>query len=55
MWRAIVVFALLATTAFGKKSPPPPPPTEFEIGQHTFFDFGPPFDFYELYLVSPHS
>jgi hypothetical protein len=23
----------------------------FEIGRHTFFDFGPPFDFYELLLV----
>lgn len=25
----------------------------FEIGRHTFFDFGPPFDFYELLLVRP--
>jgi TonB family protein len=23
----------------------------FEIGQHTFFDFGPPSDFYEMFLV----
>jgi len=26
-------------------------PNQFEIGRHTFFDFGPPFDFYELFLV----
>jgi hypothetical protein len=30
-----------------------PPPTQFEIGLHTFFDFGPPFDYYELFLVRP--
>lgn len=26
-------------------------PTQFVIGIHTFFDFGPPFDFYEIMLV----
>lgn len=26
-------------------------PDQFEIGRHTFFDFGPPFDFYELFVV----
>jgi len=25
--------------------------TQFEIGRHSFFDFGPPFDFYELFIV----
>lgn len=30
-------------------------PLQFEVGRHTFFDFGPPSDFYELYLVSPTS
>src|SRR5450631_264797 len=25
---------------------------EFEIGQRTFFDFGPPFNYYELFIVS---
>lgn len=24
---------------------------KFEIGRHTFFDFGPPFDFYEIFVV----
>ncbi len=28
-------------------------PNEFEIGQRTFFDFGPPFNFYELLVVRP--
>jgi hypothetical protein len=26
-------------------------PDQFVIGRHTFFDFGPPNDFYELFLV----
>jgi hypothetical protein len=30
-------------------------PTEFEIGRRTFFDFGPPFDYYELFMVRPTS
>jgi len=25
--------------------------SQFEIGRRTFYDFGPPFDFYEIYLV----
>jgi len=28
-------------------------PNQFVIGRHTFFDFGPPTDFYELFLVRP--
>ena len=28
-------------------------PGQFEIGRHTFFDFGPPFNFYELFIVRP--
>lgn len=30
-----------------------PLPEQFELGVHTFFDFGPPFDFYQLYVVRP--
>src|SRR5258707_15314643 len=26
-------------------------PNQFEIARHMFFDFGPPFDFYELFIV----
>lgn len=29
------------------------PPEEFEIGRRTFFDFGPPFNYYELFVVRP--
>ena len=29
------------------------PPDQFEIGRQTFFDFGPPFDYYELFVVRP--
>lgn len=28
-------------------------PTQFEIARHTFFDFGPPNDYYELFIVRP--
>jgi hypothetical protein len=28
-------------------------PNQFEIAQHTFFDFGPPNDFYELFFIRP--
>jgi hypothetical protein len=30
-------------------------PNQFVIGRHTFFDFGPPFDFYELFIVNPEG
>jgi len=30
-----------------------PLPSQLEIGRQTFFDFGPPFNFYELLLVHP--
>lgn len=28
-------------------------PNQFEIARHTFFDFGPPNDYYELFIVRP--
>ena len=28
-------------------------PNQFEIGRRTFFDFGPPFNYYELFIVRP--
>jgi TonB family protein len=30
-----------------------PYPDHFEIGRRTFFDFGPPFNYYNLYIVRP--
>ena len=35
------------------RQPAPAAPDQFEVGRLTFFDFGPPFDFYELLLVRP--
>jgi TonB family protein len=29
------------------------PVVQFELGRHTHFDFGPPFDYYEVFLVRP--
>lgn len=47
---------LLCANAFGRKPHTDLPfPTEFEIGRRTFFDFGPPFDFYEVFLVKPNT
>ena len=51
-YRAALIFALLcATFAHGQTAHPVP--AGFEIGRHTFFDFGPPTDFYEVFLVRP--
>lgn len=45
---------ILCGAASAQKHPPSPEePTQFEIGRRTFFDFGPPFNFYELFLVRP--
>jgi len=50
--RGPVLLALLATfnvLAHGQDKPSLP--RHFVIGRHTFFDFGPPTDFYELFFV----
>jgi TonB family protein len=56
MRRCLVVCSILIISlpalSRGKRSAPAPP-DRFEIGRLTFFDFGPPFDFYELLLVRP--
>ncbi len=28
-------------------------PDQFEIGRLTYFDFGPPFDYYEIFMIRP--
>jgi len=49
-------FAILCAPAFPqKRQPTVAQPTQFEIGLRTFFDFGPPFNFYELFLVRPSA
>lgn len=52
-YRATVVIVGLCCLTFAHGQSVRPTPTEFAIGRHTFFDFGPPTDFYELFLVRP--
>ncbi len=45
-------YSLLAAATGGRKAPEPPP-NEFVIGRDTFFDFGPPFHYFEVISVVP--
>jgi hypothetical protein len=45
----------LIVTSAGAKKPETPLPVQFEVGRHTFFDFGPPNDYYEIFIVTPAS
>ncbi len=50
----VILCAVIFLGGFGWPEggkPIPALPSQFEIGRHTFFDFGPPTDFYELFLV----
>jgi len=49
----ISALALCAPSFAQKKSEIPAEPDRFEIGRDTFFDFGPPFDYYEIFVVRP--
>jgi hypothetical protein len=48
-----LVVALCSSLSAQKHGQNVPMPTQFEIGRHTFFDFGPPNDYYELLFVRP--
>ncbi len=48
-----VVVVLCCATLAQQHSTASPPPTQFELARHTFFDFGPPSDFYEIFVVRP--
>jgi TonB family protein len=50
-FRFLLAFIMLGTLAFARDHKPAPIPDHFEIGRRTFFDFGPPFDYYEIFLV----
>ncbi len=51
-FRGVLIFLLItACFATGQKQTSPSLPQQFEIGRHTFFDFGPPTDFYEIFVV----
>jgi hypothetical protein len=52
------IVALVLLLAWGVAPPAdhrtsPPMPAEFVVGRHTFFDFGPPSDYYEVLQVRP--
>jgi TonB family protein len=51
----IAVLILCAMAPPKKQQPAPAVPSRFEIGRHWFFDFGPPFNYYELFIVRPAS
>jgi Gram-negative bacterial TonB protein C-terminal len=56
IWRLTCALLLPCILAFARNHGPSPRlPTSFEIGRRTFFDFGPPFDYYEIIQVSPGS
>ena len=44
---------LFTLASHGSKQSGQPMPDRFVIGRHTFFDFGPPNDYYELLFVAP--
>ena len=47
-----VMFTCVSVLSFAAdKDPAPAMPTELAIGVRTFFDFGPPFNYYDIFLV----
>ena len=51
----MLICGMLILSSLGSardRKPLVPLPTLLEIGRHTFFDFGPPMDYYELFLVN---
>jgi hypothetical protein len=44
---------LVSAASAQEPSPGAEQPGQFEIGVHSFFDFGPPFHYYELFVVRP--
>src|ERR1700704_60951 len=51
---ALALLAVFATSTLPKdRKPSPSAPNRFVIGRDTFFDFGPPFHYFELLFVNP--
>ncbi|MFZ0639419.1 MAG: energy transducer TonB [Candidatus Acidiferrales bacterium] len=50
----IIVCAIViaSTYALARRLPPAAPPSQFVVGRHTSLDFGPPHDYYEIFVVS---
>lgn len=56
-WGVIICAGLMSCSPAlpQQLNPAPIRPNQFEIGRHTFFDFGPPFGFYEVFIVRPEA
>ncbi|HEY0701191.1 MAG TPA: energy transducer TonB [Candidatus Acidoferrales bacterium] len=53
---ASIIFLFFALAAFAqKKGTAAPLPSQIVIGRHTFFDFGPPNDYYDIFQVTATS
>src|SRR5271154_6541576 len=46
------VFLVAGSAIAQERSPAPDQPNQFAIGRRTFFDFGPPFEYYEVFVVT---
>src|SRR5271170_7779509 len=53
----LLLALILASGNLGARHPRTlvPMPSEFVIGRNTFFDFGPPFNYYEVLVVRPEA
>jgi TonB family protein len=51
----LCVALMLRMGVFAQSQRPNPSPNKFVIGRDTFFDFGPPFHYYDLFIVSAMS
>jgi len=49
----LLAILLFSASAFGQEKSSVARPNEFVIARHTFFDFGPPFHYYEIIQVTP--
>lgn len=52
---ALTLLPLFAMTLAKEHTPTPSEPDRLAIGRDTFFDFGPPFDYVELFLIRPNG
>jgi Gram-negative bacterial TonB protein C-terminal len=52
-WDVAAVLLLIGASTLlgGPRKATAPMPDHFEVGRYTFFDFGPPMDYYEIYSV----
>lgn len=51
----LILIFCCSTAGARKQRAESPTPGQFEIGRHTYVDNGPPFDFYEIFLVRPSA